>query len=100
MRIVLQLAWLLDAVVECLAFRRVGVSLAGLEEVAPLLGQRDRGGIAAESNGLNESSVAEMPQLAMARVEGLIELVAEVARENDAEGPTVLSVRVSEPRSV
>jgi hypothetical protein len=58
----------------------------GLTEVATLLGQRDGGRVAIEPNGLNESRVAKAPQLAVARVEGLIELVAEVVRGHNAEG--------------
>jgi hypothetical protein len=44
------------------------------------------GRVAIEPNGLNESRVAKAPQLAVARVEGLIELVAEVVRGHNAEG--------------
>jgi hypothetical protein len=55
LRVVLQLAWLLDAALERLAVTRVWVSLARFEEVATLFGQRDDGCVAVESNGLSES---------------------------------------------
>ena len=71
--VVLQLPGLLDAVVKRLAVRQVGVTPAGFEQVATLFGQRDGGRVAIEPNGLNESRVAEVPQLAVARVEGLID---------------------------
>jgi hypothetical protein len=84
--VVLQLPGLLDAVVKSLAVRRVGVTPAGFQQVATIFGQRDGGRVATEPNGLNESRVAEVPQLAVARVEGPIELVAEVVRGHNAEG--------------
>ena len=59
--IVLQLPRLLDAVVERLAVRRVGVTPAGFEQVTTLLGQRHSGRVPVKSNGLNEPRVAEMP---------------------------------------
>ena len=84
--VVRQLARLVDAMVEGLAFVWIHVPAPGLEQVPPFLGERDGTRVAIERNGVDESRLPEMPQLTMAWVEGLIELVAEVGRGNDAEG--------------
>ena len=54
LRVVLQFAWSLDTSVECLLVRRVAVMARRFQKVATLLGQRDDGGIAVESNCVDE----------------------------------------------
>ena len=54
LRVVLQFAWLLDAVVERLPLARVRVHAAGFEQVAPFLGQRDDSVVAVEADGLHQ----------------------------------------------
>ena len=53
--IVLQLARLLDAVVERLSIRRVLVATTRFEQVASFLGQRDCGCVTVETDRLHES---------------------------------------------
>lgn len=84
--VVLQLAWSLDAVVECLSVRRVLITAMAFEQFATFLRQRDCGRVAVEAGGLDQAGLAQAPQLAVTRVEGLAEGVAQVAGSDDAEG--------------
>ena len=54
LRVMLQFAWLLDAVMERLALARVIVQTPRFEQVASLLRQRDDGVVAVESDGLHQ----------------------------------------------
>ena len=69
--VVLQLPRLLDAVVERLTIGRVLVATTGFEQVTSFLGQRDGGRVAVEADRFDEPRIAQMPQIAMARVQGL-----------------------------
>jgi hypothetical protein len=51
----LQLAWLLNAVVERLAVARVLIQAPGFEQAASLFRQGDDGVVAVESDGLHQS---------------------------------------------
>ena len=54
LRVMLQLAWLLDAVVERLAVALVLIQAPRLEQAASLLRQRDDPVVAVESDGLHQ----------------------------------------------
>jgi hypothetical protein len=84
--IVFQFTWSLDTGVECLPVRGVAVMARRFQKVATLLGQRDDGGVAVESNRVDQPGFPEVPQLAIAGVEGIVEFVAQVIRWHDAEG--------------
>ncbi len=84
--VVLQLARALDAVRERLTVWRILVAAVRFEQVTSFLRQRDDGGVAVDPDGLDEAGLAEVPQIAVTRVEGLVEGVAQVVRRDDAEG--------------
>lgn len=81
--VVLQLARSLDAVVERLAvtLRRVGLSVppARLQQIPPLARQGHHRVVPIDADGLDEPGLPKMPQFAVARVERLVERVAQVA---------------------
>jgi hypothetical protein len=81
----LQFPRLVNAVVEGLTVRCVGVVTPRLEQVSPLLREGDDSRVAVELNRANETGFAQVPELALPRVQGLIELVAEVARGDHTE---------------
>ncbi len=56
------------------------------EKLSAFLGERDCRRVTVEADGLDEASLAQAPQLAVARVERLVEGVAQVVGPDDAEG--------------
>ena len=54
LRVMLELAWLLDAVVESLALARVLIQAPRVEQVTSHLRQRDNSVIAVEADGLHQ----------------------------------------------
>lgn len=88
LEVVLQLTRTLDAVVERLsvALRPVALPPAGLEQIPALARQGDHSVVSVEADGLDEPGIPQMPPLAVARVERLVERVAQVAGWDDAEG--------------
>jgi hypothetical protein len=98
--VVFQLAWALHAVGERLTVWRILVAAVGFEQVTPFLRQRDHGGVAVDPVGLHEAGLAQVPQIAVTRIEGLVEGVAQIVGSDDTEGTDEASVRLSEPRSM
>ena len=86
LRIVLQLARPLNAVMEVLPFAGIVGRPSRFEKVAAFLRQRDHRRVAIDADGLHQAGLAQMPQLAVTRVERLVEGVAQVVGAGDAEG--------------
>ena len=89
LRVVLDLARLLQVRVERLAVVAAAVAIATvrLEQIAPALGQHDDViAVAVERHGPNKTLLPQVPEIAFAWVGGAVVVVTQIARRDDTEG--------------